>query len=134
MISLLMSVYVFPVLVRRRAATTRAKVEAALAVGDEVGPLRLVVAVALSEGASWQTGTLRYADRRMTWRRRHQEIDLTGASVRSWRELEQSERKKVRPYAMHVALLCSHPELDDFELTAAPDDLGVVAGLLGAER
>ncbi|TYB64758.1 hypothetical protein FXF51_20065 [Nonomuraea sp. PA05] len=132
--SLLMTVYVFPVLERRRAAGTRAKVEAALAVGAEVGPLRLVVAVAVREGASWRTGTLRYAERRMTWRRRHEELDLTDASVRSWRELEKPERKKVRPYPMRVALLCSHPELGDFELTAAPDDLAVVAGLLGAEK
>jgi hypothetical protein len=28
---------------------------------------------------------------------------------------------------------CVHPELDDFELTAAPDDLYVVTELLGPE-
>ncbi|MBT2235662.1 hypothetical protein [Nonomuraea sp. NEAU-A123] len=126
--------FVIPVFMRRRAAGARAKVEAALAIGAEVGSLRLIVAVAVREGALWQTGTFRHVERRITWRGPYEEIDLTGASVRSWRELEKSERKEVRPYAMYVALLCVHPELDDFELTAAPDDLHVVAELLGLEK
>ncbi|MEV1167364.1 hypothetical protein [Nonomuraea sp. NPDC049784] len=134
LMAVLLTGFVFPALTRRRAASTRAKVEAALAVGAEVGSLRLIVAMAVREGALWQTGTLRYVERRMTWRGPYEEIDLTGASVRSWRELEKSERKEVRPYPMYMALLCIHPELDDFELTAAPDDLRVVAELLGPEK
>ncbi|MEU4230138.1 hypothetical protein AB0F17_38105 [Nonomuraea sp. NPDC026600] len=132
--AVLFTAFVMPVLVRRRAAATRAKVEGALAIGAEVGSLRLVVAVAVREGALWQTGTFRHVERRITWRGPYEELDLTGASVRSWRELEKSERKEVRPYSMYVALLCVHPELDDFELTAAPDDLYVVAELFGPEK
>ncbi|MEU7834114.1 hypothetical protein [Nonomuraea sp. NPDC049129] len=55
-------------------------------------------------------------------------------SVRTWRELEKSELKEVRPYPMYVALLCVHPELDDIELTVTPDDLYVVAEVLGPEE
>lgn len=75
-IVILLTYVVLPPLTLRRAARTRAKVEAALAIGADVGS-----------------------------------IELTGASVRSWRGL-----------------------LDDFELSATSDDLHVVAQLLGPER
>ncbi|MFI6321553.1 hypothetical protein ACIBG8_28725 [Nonomuraea sp. NPDC050556] len=130
----LFTAFAVPALIRRRAARTRVKVEAALTIGADVGPLRLIVAMAVVEGAVFQTGTLRYREGLMTWRGPYEEIDLTGASVRSWRELDKSERKEVREYPMYIAILCTHPEREDFELSAASDDLHVVAELLGPEK